>query len=1156
MRPSILQTALLFGIVLFSNAGHALPHLKNVAHGQANQTRAGNELVFTPSNHAVLNFLSFDIQRHEVVRFQFQDPSHRMLGRIRGDSPSHIDGKLLSNGTIYLLNPAGIIFGPDCVVDVGALYAAAAHLGDDDFLQGRDRFREIAGKIEVYGSLAAQEIALIGRTIWQEGTVNAERGQVIYAANDHVYLGRDGGHLFVKTDKELWTDRQKEGRLCFLECGSPEAFLIHHAGRTKASKIHLYAESDSLTRVSGELDATNRQKKQKGGEIIIQGEVIDLQGALIDASGSGGGGLIAIGGGKHGKGIFPTAQYALTSPDTRIHADALDKGRGGNVILWSDKLTSFEAKIYARGGKGGGNGGYVETSSGNQFNANDGRVFTEASKGKPGMWDLDPTVVFIINNPPGWNVTLLSQLPALANTSCPPGGFAPCQSSVNPPGLPDCQCSVNPALLSETTSSVTIFASQSLQIGNVPAQNRFFCPLVINNPNPGVDFTFNTVTGTTPQTTLLNASITTTGSIRFNTRVQMEGNSTVASQNGSVLFMFDVLNDGQSSQLGIRYDLTISAPNGNVIFSEGVGNLQPIGNFTIDGAQNVGLLAGSSVQTPFQNWASSFSITNVVGAVDVQGPLLTMGDIPGFTIVPPIASIPPPTNGGPITILAGGNITFYYLVNSCGTLIPVTDITTVAAPEVVYYKSVINSTGGRVMSAQPSPPPAPAPPSPPLPPCPPSPPSPTPPPPAPPPPPGSGFNGGNVTLSGADLNILSIYAGGTSAFPGSSGVGGRGGNVTITSTQGTTLRGPIYTKGGAGTNGGSQVLPALMGFSGQNLSAPGIDQAGNITLNGQVILGFNGISLRGENIVVNGSVTGRGNLLYVNASPTGSVIFNGSLSNLGYFVIDNAAYVDIKGTVTAQAIDLFNCKSGPALAGLSGIVFEGAVTTTVVPGPPSYANLQAIANEFCFATPGGITPGMLNPADINNCCALAPPPPAPTPPPPAPTPPPPAPTPPPPAPAPPPPSPTPPPAPTPPAPTPPPPSPTPPPAPTPPAPTPPPPAPTPPPPAPTPPPPAPRPPPPSPTPPPPAPRPPPPAPTPPPPAPTPPPPPPPPPAPPFPPEPPPPPPPPPPPHEHSFSGVYPPYPDTLTEEGYFLEPPEGVFILDYENPPKITPRLR
>ncbi len=75
----------------------------------------------------IINWQKFDISASELVQFVMPESNNVAINRVVGAfAPSQIDGRLLSNGEVILLNPAGVMFGPRAFVDVAALMASSA----------------------------------------------------------------------------------------------------------------------------------------------------------------------------------------------------------------------------------------------------------------------------------------------------------------------------------------------------------------------------------------------------------------------------------------------------------------------------------------------------------------------------------------------------------------------------------------------------------------------------------------------------------------------------------------------------------------------------------------------------------------------------------------------------------------------------------------------------------------------------------------------------------------------------------------------------------------------------------------------------------------------------------------------------------------------
>src|SRR5574344_2856593 len=80
------------------------------------------------SSHNVMNWKTFSIANGEKVQFD----TNNYLNLVRGASKSEINGALTGGGTIYLINPTGILFGSTAQVNVGNLVASTRALDSVD----------------------------------------------------------------------------------------------------------------------------------------------------------------------------------------------------------------------------------------------------------------------------------------------------------------------------------------------------------------------------------------------------------------------------------------------------------------------------------------------------------------------------------------------------------------------------------------------------------------------------------------------------------------------------------------------------------------------------------------------------------------------------------------------------------------------------------------------------------------------------------------------------------------------------------------------------------------------------------------------------------------------------------------------------------------
>jgi filamentous hemagglutinin len=180
-----------------------------VTSGSATFTQAGAALNVTQNSPtAVLNWRSFNISSDGIVTFQQPNAAAVALNQIFQADPSKILGALNANGTIYLINQNGILFGAGAQVNVGSLVASSLNLTPDalnGILQaGTNGHAAFAGTLDAQGNplsgavqvakgatlqaAAGGQIMLFAPTVMNSGVIRADGGQVILAAGNEIYL--------------------------------------------------------------------------------------------------------------------------------------------------------------------------------------------------------------------------------------------------------------------------------------------------------------------------------------------------------------------------------------------------------------------------------------------------------------------------------------------------------------------------------------------------------------------------------------------------------------------------------------------------------------------------------------------------------------------------------------------------------------------------------------------------------------------------------------------------------------------------------------------------------------------------------------------------------------------------------------------------------
>ncbi|WP_370281453.1 MBG domain-containing protein [Pseudooceanicola sp.] len=495
-----LLAALLGGVALpGALLADPLPTGGTVASGTVGiATPGAQSMVITQgSDRAVVNWDSFSIGSGAHVDIRQPDAGSALLNRVTGDTTSAIHGRLTANGQVHLVNPNGIFIGANGKIDAGSFVASTLNITDDDFLAGRLRYGGTgasgtvrnAGRVTVVpGGYAA----FLGGRVRNEGVVTVPMGRIGFASGERVTLDLSGDQFL---QVAIPTGGDDDGKALVENSGtaSAEGGLIEMRAATAreavrhAVNLSGVAEARSVSvrngvitlgggaggRVTVSGRATTAAAAPTGAvltsarprarpEVRITGAHIDLAGARIDASGAGGGGLIRIGGDFAGAGALPRAETLTADATTEIRADAIGTGDGGRIALWSDLRSDVAARLSARGGDNGGDGGFIEVSSARTLSYS-GLADTRAPMGAWGTLLLDPQDI-VINPGAGGEDTLEANLES-GNVSL--DTFEP-----SVPDAGDITINANIDWMAETTLTLD-------------ADNDIFLNGAINGPNGG-----------------------------------------------------------------------------------------------------------------------------------------------------------------------------------------------------------------------------------------------------------------------------------------------------------------------------------------------------------------------------------------------------------------------------------------------------------------------------------------------------------------------------------------------------------------------------------------------------------------------------------------------------------------------------------------------
>ena len=374
MRSTMLVAVMASGMLASVAFGQALPSGGKVVTGTAAITNTGQATLITQSSDkAIIDWQAFSIGQGGTV--QFNNGSGATLNRVTGGNLSSIDGLLSATGSVYLINPNGVIIGKTGVVKVGGGFVASTlDIDNTNFLNGGDQ--TLAGtslaSVVNLGKIGALggDVALVAANVRNDGTVVAPNGT----------LGLLAGSRVLMRDSAV-----NDGKFLVLAGGAGTSAT--NTGTIEAAAAELRAQGGNIYALAGNtaglIIATGVSAND--GHIFLtagDGGSTTVSGSTLKASDSAGnGGLISITQGQINVAADATLDASATS--------ATDQG--GKISVIADMTSGaldFHGSALAKGGANGGDGGFVETS-GHTVDFDGAKVDTSAA-GPSGTWLIDP----------------------------------------------------------------------------------------------------------------------------------------------------------------------------------------------------------------------------------------------------------------------------------------------------------------------------------------------------------------------------------------------------------------------------------------------------------------------------------------------------------------------------------------------------------------------------------------------------------------------------------------------------------------------------------------------------------------------------------------------------------------------------------------------
>jgi filamentous hemagglutinin family protein len=296
------------------------------------------------------SFEEFNIDEGRGAYFSNPDNIVNILSRVTGGNVSEILGTLgvLGNANLFLINPNGIVFGPNARLDVGGSFFAST--ADGILFENGVEFAasnpEAPPLLTINMPIGLNLRENPGTIVNQTVTVDSEKNFVGLQVPPKRTLGLVGGDIQIEGG--ILTAPQ--GRI---ELGSVEGNSFVSLNTIDKGYAISYEGVQNFRDISLSQEALVDVRGEGGGDIQVQGRQVSLtESSVIEAStqGSEPGGLLSI-----------RASESVEVVDSDIFANLNSgaTGKGGNIIINTQNLLVQNGSQVSASTFGNGDGGIL-----------------------------------------------------------------------------------------------------------------------------------------------------------------------------------------------------------------------------------------------------------------------------------------------------------------------------------------------------------------------------------------------------------------------------------------------------------------------------------------------------------------------------------------------------------------------------------------------------------------------------------------------------------------------------------------------------------------------------------------------------------------------------------------------------------------------------
>jgi filamentous hemagglutinin family protein len=282
--------------------GMAGPTGGTVVGGSATISSSGSVTTINQStNNAIINWLGFSIAPSETVNFNQPSAASATLNRVIGNEQSVISGALNANGQVFIVNSAGVLFTRGAQVNVGGLVASTLDISNQNFMAGNYTFSgSSSASIVNQGRIHANPggyVALLGKTVSNDGVIVANLGTVAMASGDKITLNFSGNSLVDVTIDQGTLNALVENKRAIIANGGRVILTARAADQILSAQVNNSGIIQARTMAS--LKGGTRVVHKGSIKLLAQGGTVTVTGKLDASAPRGGdGGTIETSGSK------------------------------------------------------------------------------------------------------------------------------------------------------------------------------------------------------------------------------------------------------------------------------------------------------------------------------------------------------------------------------------------------------------------------------------------------------------------------------------------------------------------------------------------------------------------------------------------------------------------------------------------------------------------------------------------------------------------------------------------------------------------------------------------------------------------------------------------------------------------------------------------